>query len=227
MRQQNAKLNSTSVIPIFGYTPSAHQQQIMVKGETTTVELALATTPKIICIKATPSTHNLFKYLIVIKSSDKESVQRTIKKLFRQIQNPLENQPPNFPKPRCGGRENSIEQEPNHGGDTTRTAYMETLKSMMLAQKPQDAGPAEPPKRQRKITISYAGAVKAGILKPRQATNNHSNTSQDNDTEIQTIDITQDSSQAPTQRQVSWDGSVTDTRRSLGSSLSRSISNSK
>jgi hypothetical protein len=104
---------------------------------------------------------------------------------------------------------------------------MATLESMMLAQNPQDAGPAEPPKRQRKITISYAGTVKAGILKPRQATNNHSNTSQDNDTEIQTIDITQDSSQAPTQRQVSWDGSVTDTSRSLGSSLSRSISNSK
>jgi hypothetical protein len=104
---------------------------------------------------------------------------------------------------------------------------MATLESMMLAKNPQDAGPTEPPTRQRKITISYAGAVKAGILKPSQATNNRSNTSQDNDTEIQTIDITQESSQATTQRQVSWDGSVTETSRSLGSSLSRSVSNSK
>jgi hypothetical protein len=43
MRQQNAEMQGTTVIPIFGYTPEARQQQITIAGENTTVELALAT----------------------------------------------------------------------------------------------------------------------------------------------------------------------------------------
>jgi hypothetical protein len=61
MRQQNADMTSTTIIPILGYTPEARQQQIMIDGEQTTVELALATTSNIIRIEATPSTWNLHK----------------------------------------------------------------------------------------------------------------------------------------------------------------------
>jgi hypothetical protein len=46
MRQQNANMAETTVIPIFGYTPEAQKQQINIKGEMTTVELAMATTKK-------------------------------------------------------------------------------------------------------------------------------------------------------------------------------------
>jgi hypothetical protein len=133
-------MNATTIIPIFGYTPAARQQQITIDGEITTVELALATTPNIIRIEATPSTWNLYKYLVVVKTSDKATVQQTIKKLFAQIKNPLENQPPNFPKPRCGGRETSSESDQNQQMDMTRTAYMASLETIALAHNPQDAG---------------------------------------------------------------------------------------
>jgi hypothetical protein len=77
---------------------------------------------------------------VVVKTSDKATVQQTIKKLFAQIKNPLENQPPNFPKPRCGGRETSSESDQNQQMDMTRTAYMASLETIALAHNPQDAG---------------------------------------------------------------------------------------
>jgi hypothetical protein len=104
---------------------------------------------------------------------------------------------------------------------------MAILETFALAQNPQDAGPSEPPKRYRKITISYAGAVKAGILKDSNSskliktpTTQEIETDNDNNTQ----DLTDTSS---TQRQVSWDSNTTDTNRSIGSSLSRSMTNSK
>jgi hypothetical protein len=105
------------------------------------------------------------------------------------------------------------------------TAYMTKLESIATAQNPQDAGPAEPPKRHRKITISYAGAVKAGILKQP----NHSKiTTENRNTTTQESDSTYDSVvNLTSQRQVSWDGNTMDTSRSTGSSLSRSMTNSK
>jgi hypothetical protein len=48
MRQQNAEMTSTTIIPIFGYTPEARQQQIELDREQTTVELAIATMKNII-----------------------------------------------------------------------------------------------------------------------------------------------------------------------------------
>jgi hypothetical protein len=176
-------MSSTTVIPIFGYTPSARQQQII---------------SNIIRIEATPLTWNLFKYLIVVKKTDKAAVQKTIKKIFGLIESKLENQPSNFPKPRCGRKETSPVEEPSHAYDPSRTAYMSSLATFALAQNPQDAGPAEPPKRQRKITISYAGAVKVGILKSPN-TNNSSSTSNNMDMETQTTTTTQDISQTSTQ----------------------------
>jgi hypothetical protein len=164
MQQQNADMQNTAIIPIFGYTPSARKQRITIDGEATTVELAVATTPEIIRIEATPSTWNLHKYLVVVKNQHKATVQKIIQEIFSKITKPLENQPPNFPHPRCGGREKIQESTPT---EETRkmTAYLTRLETIALAQNPQDAGPSEPPKRQRKITISYASAAKSGILK--------------------------------------------------------------
>jgi hypothetical protein len=71
MRQQNAEMKNTAAIPIFGYTPSVRQQQINIDGEETTVELALAATNDIIKIKATPSTRNLHKYLVIVKTENR------------------------------------------------------------------------------------------------------------------------------------------------------------
>jgi N-acyl-D-aspartate/D-glutamate deacylase len=105
MRQQNADMTSTTIIPIFGYTPEARKQQITIDGEQTTVELALATTSDIIRIKATPSTWNLHKYLVIVANKNKDTVQKAIKQIFRKIEGKLENQPKNFPIPQCGGRE--------------------------------------------------------------------------------------------------------------------------
>jgi hypothetical protein len=93
----------------------------------------------------------------VIKHEHKAAVQKAIQGIFRKIKEPLENQLENFPIPRCGGRETAPEQINNKAKTDT------------LAHNPQDAGPAEPPKRHRRITISYAGAVKANILRQPKA----------------------------------------------------------
>jgi hypothetical protein len=150
MRQQNAAMLDTTIIPIFRYTPEARQQQITIEGRQTTVELALATTENIIRIKETSSTWNLHKYLIVVHNKNKESVQKSIKQIFNKIEGPLENQPSNFPVPQCGGRENQADYTPSKmvdNKDKTMLAYMVSLETLALAQNPQDAGPTAPPKR--------------------------------------------------------------------------------
>jgi hypothetical protein len=168
MRQQNLEMSNTTIIPIFGYTPEVQKQQVMIDGESTTVELAMATTKNIIRIEATPSTWNLHKYLVIVKIEKKNSVLKEIQQIFRQIEGPLENQPTNFPVPRCGGSEKTILKTPNYieenSIDKTTTAYMTSLETLALANNPQDAGPSSPPKRHRKFTISYASAAKAGII---------------------------------------------------------------
>jgi hypothetical protein len=110
MRQHNADMKNTTVIPIFGYTPSARKQQIDLGGEATTVELALATTKEIIHIKAIPSTRYLHKYLIIVNTENKAKVIKIIQEIFGKITGPLENQPTDFPSPCCSGRERTIEQ---------------------------------------------------------------------------------------------------------------------
>jgi hypothetical protein len=127
----------------------------------------MATTENIIRIEATPSTWNLHKYLVVVQTKNKESVQKSIKNIFNKIKGPLENQPTNFPVPRCGGRETSPNYEPkklDNDEDKTMSAYMVSLETLALAQNPQDAGPTAPPKRHRRFTISYASAAKQGII---------------------------------------------------------------
>jgi hypothetical protein len=138
---------------------------------------------------------------------------------------PLENQPENFPTPRCGGREIIDPEQEEEKVDNTMTAYMLKLETEALAQNPQDAGPAEPPKRHRRITISYAGAAKAGILKqPNQGglvangTAGHQNQG--------TKHIKEDDNNSH-QQQVTSENTTTDTSRSTNSSLSRSVTNSK
>jgi hypothetical protein len=101
---------------------------------------------------------------------------------------------------------------------------MVRLETLALAQNPQDAGLSEPPKRHRKITISYAGAIKAGILKSPSIPNKTTTTSFD--TQSQTDRPDTQISKENSQRQVSWDNSTTEMNRSMGSSLSRSITNS-
>jgi hypothetical protein len=220
LRQQNADMQNTAILPIFGYTPAARKQQIEIDGEVTTVELALATTKNIIRIEATPSTWNLYKYLVVVNIKNKTSVQKAIQGIFRKITGPLENQPANFPVPRCGGREAvaapEIVEDKNE-----MSAYMTKLETIALAQNPQDAGPSEPPKRQRKITISYASAVQAGILK-QPATTDTSNENIATDKQKLDKDSSDTSGNMTSQRQVSWDSTTKDTSQSSGSSLSRS-----
>lgn len=226
MRQQNSDMQNTAIIPIFGYTPSARKQRINIDGENTTVELAIATTPDIIRIEATPSTWNLHKYLVVVKNQHKAAVQKTVQGIFNKITEPLENQPPNFPHPRCGGSEKLQEPTAPAEHSTKMTAYLTKLETIAAAQNPQDAGPSEPPKRHRKITISYAGAVKSGILKPTAFPKNKKIGS---NTVTQELDANNDDQydNSSTQRQVSWDENTNNTSRLTGSSLSRSATNSK
>jgi hypothetical protein len=82
-------------------------------------------------------------------------VQKAIKNIFNKIEGPLENQPTNFPAPRCGGRESSTNYVPSKLDDVedkSMLAYMVSLETLALAQNPQDAGPTAPPNR-RSLTI--------------------------------------------------------------------------
>jgi uncharacterized protein YeeX (DUF496 family) len=233
MRQQNADMADTTVIPIFGYTPEAQKQKIYIDNEETTVELAMATTKNILRIEATPSTRNLHKYLVIVKNDTKDTVMTEIQKIFRQIQGPLENQPVNFPVPRCGGSEkkplyipkvSDTEKNDKEKIDKTTTAYMISLETLALANNPQDAGPDSPPKRHRKFTISYASAAKAGILKKFDAQGTQSD--EKNPAGTTTPDTATQDTNSTTNRQVSWDETI-EANQSTGSSLSRSLTNSK
>jgi hypothetical protein len=60
----------------------------------------MATTKNILRIEATPSTWNLHKYLVIVNNKDKESVQNSIRQIFRKIdESALKKQPENFPVP--------------------------------------------------------------------------------------------------------------------------------
>jgi hypothetical protein len=130
----------------------------------------MATTKNILRIEATPSTQSLHKYLVIVKKNNKkDTVMTDIQQIFRQMQGPLENQPANFPIPRCGGSEKKklsiLKPDKDEEINKSTNAYMVSLETLALANNPQDAGRTLPPKRYRKFTISYANAAKAGILK--------------------------------------------------------------
>jgi hypothetical protein len=186
-------------------------------------------TSNIIRIEATPSTWNLHKYLVIIANKNKDAVQKAIKQIFRKIEGKLENQPKNFPIPRCGGRETNDSQMiiAQNGSDEEKTlsSYMATLKTLAVAQNPQDAGPTEPPKRHRRYTISYASATKSGLIEKFSSVSPMSNDTLVYQQPDMTIKNTSTSETG--KRQVSWDENTIDTGRSPGSSLSRSITNSK
>jgi hypothetical protein len=196
MRQQNADMLNNTEIPIFGYTPDVRNQQIEIDNEKTTIKLAMATTPEIIRIEATPSSWNLHKYLVVVKKNDKETAQKKIQNIFGKIKHALENQPENFPLPRCGGRENYSQTPMDEYADSNVSTYVSGLETLALAN-PQDAGPSEPPKRYRKFTISYASATKMGILKQSQSTVN----AHINNTQTHATNTTQDSTSTTTTTQ--------------------------
>jgi hypothetical protein len=229
MRQQNSDMASTTIIPIFGYTPEARQQQINLDGEKTTIELAMATTKNIIRIEATPSTWNLHKYLVIVNNDKKESVAREIRPIFGHIKEPLENQPANFPFPRCGGSEKLSNNNPNITNVQTEkptTMYMSNLGKLAIAQNPQDAGPTSPPQRFQKFTISYSSATRSGILK-RSEHQSSTNPNQKSIAGTASMETISQESESTNSRQVSWDENISDTSRLTGSSLSRSMTNSK
>jgi hypothetical protein len=103
---------------------------------------------------------------------------------------------------------------------------MSNLGKLALAQNPQDAGPTSPPQRYRKFTISYASATRSGILKKseHQTSTTHNQKSITGTVSKETITQELEYSKS---RQVSWDENVSNTSRLTGSSLLRSMTNSK
>jgi hypothetical protein len=229
MQQQNANMARTTIIPIFGYTNEARNFPIKINGEDTTVKLALATTEDIIRIEATPSTWNLFKYLVIVKVEKKDKVMRDIKKNFGLIDKPLEKQPTNFPIPRSGGSKKTPAKLPINyetKEESKITAYMTSLETLARANNPQEAGPASPSRRHRKFTISYASAAKHGFLE-EPTTANSSQTQQINALKITPDMNSQDSEINSLNMNASKEENTIDTGKLTGSSLTRSLTNSK
>jgi hypothetical protein len=137
----------------------------------------------------------------------------------------LENQPSNFPVPRCGGRENQkdyIPSRPENIEDKTMSAYMVSLETLALAQNPQDAGPTAPPKRHRRFTISYANATKQGLIDQNSDKKNIQQEGQNSSDKKQQNESTESSNQ---KRRVSWAANEMESEKTVDSSLQRSVSN--
>jgi hypothetical protein len=102
---------------------------------------------------------------------------------------------------------------------------MVSLETLAMAQNPQEAGPAAPPKRHRKFTISYASATKAGIIQPGSSATSNQNHQDNGNTITPETPNTQESDPSSNQQKLVDDNSTN--KSNIKSSLSNSLANSK
>jgi hypothetical protein len=96
-------MQSTSVIPIFGYTQEAKESKVKnYLGIDTTLHAALKAHPNIRKIISTASTTENGKYLLLIDRHLKDDVEIFVDELFNQLPE-MKKYPANFKKPQRGG----------------------------------------------------------------------------------------------------------------------------
>jgi hypothetical protein len=191
MRKQNSDMQSTSVIPIFGYTQEAMESKVKnYLGADPTLHAALKAHPNIRKIILTASSTEIGKYLLLIDRYLKDDVEIFVDELFNQLPE-MKNYPANFQKPQRGG--NAFKQ----ARISKISNYLDKLEksvsdSAMLCS--DDDEESTPPKRPKRFTISYAQATKRlsfkneSILTPPKncssPTNNSNNNYFDTNTRI-------------------------------------------
>jgi hypothetical protein len=157
MRKQNADMQATSVIPIFGYSLEARESKAKnYYGTETTLHSALRSHPNIKRIIPTASSVEAGKYLLLIDRYLKDDVEIFVDESFEQIPEST-NYPANFKKPQRGG--NAFKQ----ARISKISNYLDKLEksvsdSDMMCLDDDEA--TTPPKRPKRFTISYAQATK-------------------------------------------------------------------
>jgi hypothetical protein len=157
MRKQNADMQATSVLPIFGYTAEAMESKVKNHlGGETTLHAAIRSHPNIKKIIRTASSSDVGKYLLLIDRYLKDDVEIFLDGLFDQLPDMTEY-PANFKKPQRGGnafkkaRINKISNYLDKLENSINDSDMLYL---------DDDETSTPPKRPKRFTISYAQATK-------------------------------------------------------------------
>jgi hypothetical protein len=158
MRKQNFAMNTTSAIPIFGYTNNAQEIEVEYQGMEQRVGSIIWNHSNIMAIKPTASSSNLGKYMVLVDRECKEDVEDFIDGIFSTIPE-LDGQPEHFRKPQRGG--NSFRK--NRADNISH--YLKKLEEQMkhdtlMGGDDDSKYSTSPPARSRRPTISYAQATK-------------------------------------------------------------------
>jgi hypothetical protein len=215
MRKQNAEMQSTSVIPIFGYTPEA--RETIVKnhlGGESTLHSLLRSHPNIQKIISTASSSEIGKYLVVIDRYLKEEVEDFLDETFDNLPE-METYPANFKKPQRGGnafKKVRINKISNYLDKLEKSV----IDSAMMCIEEDEA--TTPPQHPRRFTISYAQATKRlafgkeTILTPPTTVNSQKSTTATTTTST----LTQESLEESLQRfRIETDNSIESFRQEI------------
>jgi hypothetical protein len=156
MRKQNAALQSTSVIPIFGFTEEARYQRVQFNRVDTPLLSALMSHPNILKIEPTASSAEIGKYLIIIERYMRDDIEYFIDNLLSSTPN-LKESIGSFKKPQRGGNAFKQNRINNISSFLDKLEQSVNDETMMYAD---DDEATSPPVRPRKLTISYAQATK-------------------------------------------------------------------
>jgi hypothetical protein len=102
MRGQNFAMNTTSAIPIFGYTETAQEIKIEHKGMEQLLRSIIWDHPNILAIEPTASSKTLGKYMVLVDRECKDDVEEFIDEIFSTVPE-IDGQPEHFRKPQRGG----------------------------------------------------------------------------------------------------------------------------
>jgi hypothetical protein len=102
MRKQNFAMNSTSAIPLFGYTINAQEFEVEHNGMEQQVASIIWEHPHILAIESTASSNTLGKFMVLVDREMKDDVEEFLDSVFEKMPD-LEGQPENFRKPQRGG----------------------------------------------------------------------------------------------------------------------------
>jgi hypothetical protein len=102
MQKQNFAMNTTSAIPLFGYTDKAQELEIEHNGMEQVLRSIIWDHPNIMAIEPTASSATLGKYMVLVDRECKEDVEEFIDEVFSKVPE-IEGQPEHFRKPQRGG----------------------------------------------------------------------------------------------------------------------------
>jgi hypothetical protein len=158
MREQNFAMNSTSAIPLFGYTINAQEFEVEHNGMEQQVASIIWEHPHILAIESTASSNTLGKFMVLVDREMKDDVEEFLDSVFEKMPD-LEGQPENFRKPQRGG--NAFKKDRMHNISNYLQKLEDQMKHDTLMGGDDDSEySTTPPVRTRRPTISYAQATK-------------------------------------------------------------------